>query len=107
MGVAAKHPVVVAIALWALTLGLGTGAVLGANAGLPVWLALPALIWLATLGLPTTLGVLLVASLWGRVPGLSGIGPFLGCGAAAGLGLEIIACVGVNRCWCRWHRSNS
>jgi hypothetical protein len=99
MSLLSFRPVMAATALWFVTLAVGAGAVLGGNAGLAAWITIPALLWLTTLGAPTTLGLLLVASLWGRVSGLSGIGPFLGCGAAVGLVLEIIACIWVRRCW--------
>jgi hypothetical protein len=95
-----------ATALSILTLAVGASAVLGSDAGLAAWIAVPALLWLATLGAPTTLGVLLVASLWGKVPGLSGIGAFLACGAAVGLMLEIVACIWIRCWWIGCHQSN-
>ena len=86
-----------AVAIWAITLVLGAGAVLGADFGLPTWVLIPALLWLATVGAPTTAGVLLVAWVWGLVPGLNGLGAFLCLGCLAGLAFELAGCVAAKR----------
>jgi hypothetical protein len=87
----------VAIAIWAITLVLGGGVLVGADFGLPVWILVPALLWLATVGLATTAGVIVTASIWGVAPGLNGLGAFLCCASLAGLVFEIAFCQGVRR----------
>jgi hypothetical protein len=84
-----------AVAIWAVTLVVGGGVVVGADFGLPAWILIPTLLWLATVGLATTAGVIVTASIWGVVPGLNGLGAFLCCASLAGLVFEIAFCQGV------------
>src|SRR5215471_11402824 len=91
------YPKLTATAIWGVTLLFGGGAVLGANSGLPGWLALPTLLWLATIGLPTTIGVVVMASLWGVAPGLHGLGAFLVCASLAGLAFQTLCHIGLAR----------
>lgn len=63
--------------LWAsltaiTTLLIAATAVLLADFGVAGWIFFPLLLWLATIGLPTTTAVLLTASVWGTTPLLSG-----------------------------------
>lgn len=53
-------------ALAAVSLIAGATAFVAADFGHSAWLFLPLLLWLATIGLPSTLSVLLVAAIWGR-----------------------------------------
>jgi hypothetical protein len=101
MGFIVIYPVWSAAAIWAVTLIMGGALVLGADFGLSIWIVIPALTWLATAGLPATTGVVLMASVWGVVPGLHGLGAFLCCGALLGLALEIVCCVCLSRWWRR------
>jgi hypothetical protein len=82
----------VSVAIWASTLFVGGGVLLGADFGVPAWILVLALLWLATVGLATTAGVLLAVSVWGVVPGLNGLGAFLCCAALASLAFEIAFC---------------
>jgi len=61
-----------------ITLLVGGGALLGADHGMPVWLQIPIYLWLVTVGLPTTLTVLLLAAFWGRWVPFHGFGWFCG-----------------------------
>ena len=70
-----------------LTLGIGSALLVGATFGLAKACAVMGLLWLGTIGLPTTLGVVGVATLWGRVPLLSGMTGFCVVAALAGLAL--------------------
>ena len=71
-----------------LTLGIGSALLVGATLGLAKPLAVVGLLWLGTIGLPTTLGVVGVAAFWGRVPLLSGMAGFCLVAALAGYTLQ-------------------
>jgi hypothetical protein len=72
-----------------LTLGIGGVLLGGATFGLAKAYSVIGLLWLGTIGLPTTLGVVGVAALWGRVPLLSGMAGFCVVAALAGLALQV------------------
>lgn len=55
-----------------LTLIAGALALEAADFGAPHWLFVPILAWLVTVGLPTTVTVLLLASVWGTTAPLHG-----------------------------------
>ncbi len=84
-----------------LTLAIGSGLLVGATFGLARAYTVLGLLWLGTIGLPTTLGVASVAALWGRVPVLSGMAGFCVAAALAGLALQVAAFL---LAW-RWLRS--
>ena len=71
-----------------LTLAIGSALLLGATFGLARPYGVLGLLWLGTIGLPTTLGVAAVAALWGCVPILSGMAGFCAVAALAGLALQ-------------------
>ena len=74
-----KHPVLWTFFLTPVNLFAGVLAIGMAEFGQPLWLFAPVLIWLATVGLPTTLAVLLVAASWGWVPAMTGFRLFAIC----------------------------
>ena len=63
-----RHLKVWMCSTWLLSLLAGAVALVLADFGAPVWVFLLLGLWLCTLGLPTTLAVLLVAFLWGNFP---------------------------------------
>ena len=79
-----QRPVLAAVVTNLLTLGIGSALLVGATFGLAKAYAVLGLLWLGTIGLPTTLGVAGVAAVWGRVPLLSGMAGF--CVVAALVG---------------------
>lgn len=81
---------VISLALWA---GLG----IGANFGVPPVVAVLGLIWLFTIGFPTSLGVALTATVWGRFEPLTGLYGFLGLAAGLGVAFQMIACLSLSR----------
>ena len=60
-----------------ITLVAGATVVILADFGAPGWVFGALLLWLATVGLPSTLAVLLLASLWGRTPWAAGFPGFV------------------------------
>jgi hypothetical protein len=74
-----------------LTLVAGASALVSADFGAPFWMFVPLLLWLTTVGLPTTLAVLLVATAWGRIPGGSGLLPFILCATAVAFLFQAVA----------------
>ena len=84
-----------------LTLGIGSALLMGATFGLSKAYAVLGLLWLGTIGLPTTLGVTGVAAVWGRVPLLSGMAGFCVVAALVGLALQVLVFI---LAW-RWLRS--
>jgi len=65
---------------WIASIIAGGTALVLADFGAPLWIFIALGVWLSTVGLPTTLGVVLVASAWGWIPGLGT--PPLGVAAA-------------------------
>lgn len=86
----AEHPKKWALATATATHLAGAGALLAAELGAPVVVVVPLFGWLLTIGLPTTLAVLLTASAWGVVPGLWGWWFFLIAATLASWGLEAL-----------------
>jgi len=77
---------VISLAIWA-ALGIG------ANFGIHFVLAVAGLIWLATIGLPTSMGVVLAATVWGRSESFSGLPGFLVLASVLGLAFQSAASV--------------
>ncbi len=75
------HPKSTATVITAITLVAGAASVVLADFGAPVWVFGVLLLWPATVGLPSTLAVLLLASLWGHVPFAFGLPGFVGVSA--------------------------
>jgi hypothetical protein len=75
----ARHPVGWALATSFVTLMVGAILIVLGDLGCPPWVMIlgGAVLW--TVGLPTTLAVVLAASAWGVVPGLvtNSLAPFL------------------------------
>jgi uncharacterized protein len=93
-------PVLAAVVTSLLTLGIGGALLVGATFGLAKALAVVGLLWLGTIGLPTTLGVVGVAAFWGRVPLLSGMAGFCIVAALAGCTLQVLVFILTSR-WLR------
>lgn len=80
-----RKPLIAAFAASLVSLLVGALLLVGANFGIHPVFTIPGLIWLATIGLPTSVGVVLAASAWGRIDSLSGlpgflvVAPILGC----------------------------
>jgi hypothetical protein len=99
-----RRPVLAAVLTTLLTLGLGCGLLAGATFGLAKAYALLGLLWLGTIGLPTSLGVAGVAALWGRFPLVTGMPGFCVVAAFAGLALQVLAFVAAWRGLRTWLR---
>ena len=71
------HPYVAGTGLAFVSLSTGIAALLAADFGQSIWVFAPLLLWLVTLGLPSTLAVLATASCWSTtfLP-FYGLGPF-------------------------------
>lgn len=93
-------PVLAAMLTSLLTLGIGSALLVGATLGLAKALAVVGQLWLGTIGLPTTLGVVGVAAFWGRVPLLSGVAGFCIVAALAGCTLQLLVFTLISR-WLR------
>ena len=63
-----RHPKAWAILTCLASLFLGAASVLWADFGMPAWFFFFTQVWFWTIGLPTLLGVLTVAAIWG-IPG--------------------------------------
>ncbi|MCX6923314.1 MAG: amidohydrolase family protein [Verrucomicrobia bacterium] len=96
-----RRPVLAAVVTHLLTLGIGSALLVGATFGLAKAYAVLGLLWLGTIGLPTTLGVAGVAAVWGCVPLLSGMAGFCVVAALTGLALQVLVFI---LAW-RWLRS--
>ncbi len=58
------------------TFFVGATAIEAADFGAPAWFFVPLLLWLVTIGLPSTVAVLLLAAVWGTTAPLYGFFPF-------------------------------
>jgi hypothetical protein len=81
---------------WALlttlaTLVAGASAIVLADFGCSLWWFAPLFLWFGTVGLPTTLAVLVVAACWGRLPGLYGLLPFAATAAVVGFVFQAVS----------------
>jgi len=90
-----RHPVWCSAPATLVSLVAAAGAVVLADFGAPWWVFALLLAWLLTIGLPTTLALLLTATLWGQVPGLWGMGGFVACVAGLSFVAEALCFVGV------------
>ncbi len=93
-------PVLAAVGTNLLTLAIGGALLVGATFGLAKPYAVLGLLWLGTIGLPTTAGVVAVAALWGRTPLLSGMAGFCAVAVLAGLTLQVLVFILSSR-WLR------
>lgn len=85
-----RRPVLAAVVTNLLTLGIGSALIAGVTFGLARVYTIPGLVWMGTIGLPTTLGVAGVAALWGRIPLLSGMVGFCVVASVVGLALQVL-----------------
>jgi hypothetical protein len=92
-----RHPLVLAVVLSPTTLLIWATLGIAANFGLHPALAVPGLLWLATLGLPTSLGVVVAAAVWGRFEPFTGFIGFAGLASLLGLSLQALAHVWLQR----------
>ncbi len=84
------HPMVLALMTSLISLSDWGALGVGANYGLSQFSAIIGLLWLATIGLPTSVGVVLAASIWGATEWLSGLTGFLVLAAVLGVGCQML-----------------
>lgn len=92
-----RRPAVLAVLTGVASLAVWAALGIGANFGVPPVLAVAGLLWLFTVGLPTSLGVALAATIWGRCEPLTGFAGFLGLAAGLGVGFQGLACLVLSR----------
>lgn len=85
------RPLVLALFTSVSSLALWAALGIGANFGVHPVLAVAGLLWLFTVGLPTSLGVALAAAVWGRWEPLTGFYGFLWLAAGLGVAFQVIA----------------
>ena len=83
-----RRPLASAIFVTLISLVSGVCVFIMADFGEPLWIFVPLLLWLGTIGLPSTVGVLTVATCWGRTPALSGFVLFCVVAATFALALQ-------------------
>ena len=93
-----KKALLFSVPLWLLTLVLAAAALVFADFGASAWVFVLLLAWILTIGLPTTLAVVTVASFWSG----GGLGPFLGVAAGVSLLFQTAALYGIRRLWEHW-----
>ncbi len=86
-----RHPKATGIALALISLIAGAAAVEAAGFGASGWVLAPLLLWLATAGLPTTVAVLLLATVWGTFEPLFGFWAFCLVAAILAAKSEVLA----------------
>ncbi len=93
-----KKALLFSVPLWLLTLVLWATALVAADFGLSAWVFVLLFSWLLTVGLPTTLAVVTVASFWSG----GGLGPFVALAAGISLPFQTAAVYGTRRLWEHW-----
>ncbi|MBL9126824.1 MAG: amidohydrolase family protein, partial [Verrucomicrobiales bacterium] len=81
----------IALLLSAVSLGVWAKLVLGVHSGLPPVVTVLGLIWLATVGLPTSVGVAVAATVWGRTESMTGLTGFVVLAAGLAVVLQVLA----------------
>ena len=87
------------VPLWLVTLVVGATAVVSADFGVSAWVFVLLFAWLLTIGLPTTLAVVSLASIWSGV----GLGPFLGVATAVSFLFQVAGVYGIRWLWVYWN----
>jgi hypothetical protein len=93
-----KKTLLLSVPLWLVTLVLGVAAVISADFGVSAWVFVLLFAWLLSIGLPTTLAVVTVASFWSG----GGLGPFLGVAAGVSVLSQTVGVYGIRKlrgCW--------
>ena len=93
-----KKTLLFSVPVWLVTLVLGAIALVSADFGVSAWVFVLLFTWLLTIGLPTTLAVVTVASFWSG----GGLGPFLGVAAGVSLLFQTAGVYGTRRFWEYW-----
>ena len=88
-----RHPLFLALLTGTLSLAVWGVLAIGANFGVHSALAIAGLIWLATLGLPTSMGVAIAASVWGRIEPFDGLPGFIVLASVLGLTFQTVTFV--------------
>ncbi len=86
-----RKPAVVSVLTSLISLLIWTALGVGANFGVHPVLTVLGLLWLVSIGLPTSVGVVLVASFWGRIEALTGLTGFLVVAPTLGLLFQFVA----------------
>lgn len=88
-----RSPIALALLTSAISLAIWAGLGIGSNFGINAMLAVAGLVWLATIGLPTSTGVVLAATVWGRSATFSGLPGFLVLASVLGLAFQAVSFV--------------
>ncbi len=86
-----RYPKATGIAIALFSLIAGATALEAADFGASGWVFAPLLLWLATLGLPTTVAVVLLATVWGTFEPLFGFWVFCLVAAIVGANSQVLA----------------
>ncbi len=93
-----KKALLFSVPLWLLTLVLTAAAFVSADFGASAWVFVLLFAWLLTIGLPTTIVMVTVASFWSG----GGLGPFLGVAAGLSFLFQTAGVYGARRLWEHW-----
>lgn len=93
-----KVTLLLSVPLWLVTLVVGATAIVSADFGVSAWVFALLFAWLLTIGLPTTVAVAAVASVWNG----GGLGPFLGVAASVSLLFQVVGMHEIRRLWRYW-----
>lgn len=92
-----RSPFTLALLTSAICLAIWAALGIGANFGINSVLATAGLAWLVTVGLPTSTGVVLAATVWGRSESFSGLPGFVALASALGLGSQVVTFFALGR----------
>ena len=86
-----RCPAAVGTVLAVISIVAGAAALVAADFGYSGWVFVPLLLWLATIGLPSTTAVLVTASFWGSMAPLYGLIPFLLTAGALSICAQVVS----------------
>lgn len=95
------------LASWLTSIVLSAFVLVLADFGAPAWVFILCGLWLCSLGLPTTVSILVLGGVWGRVPGMGTppLAVFTVCVLVLSLFAQTVSFHAATRTWKAWRKS--
>jgi hypothetical protein len=95
------------LACWLISVVISAFVLVLADFGAPAWVFILCGLWLCSLGLPTTVSILVLGGLWGRIPGMGTppLAVFAVCVLVLSLFAQTVSFHAATRAWIAWRKS--